>query len=67
MTLDELRRLDPKKIGSWPVLPKLGVLLLVLLAILGAAYWFIWNDQLAQNESERAKTESLKTTFLDKK
>ncbi len=67
MTLDELRRLDPKKIGSWPVLPKLGVLLLVLLVILGAAYWFVWKDQLAQNESERAKTEQLKTTFLDKK
>lgn len=67
MTLDELRRLDPKKIGSWPVLPKLGVLLLVLLAILGAAYWFIWNDQLAENEKERKKTDDLKTTFLDKK
>jgi len=67
MTLDELRRLDPKKIGSWPVLPKLGVLLLVLLLMLGAAYWFIWKDQLAQIDSERAKTEQLKTTFLDKK
>lgn len=67
MTLDELRRLDPKKMGSWPVLPKLGMLLLVLLLILGAAYWFVWKDQLALNESERAKTEQLKTTFLDKK
>ncbi len=67
MTLDELRRLDPKKIGSWPVLPKLGVLLLVLLLILGAAYWFVWKDQLALNEAEAAKTEQLKTTFLDKK
>jgi type IV pilus assembly protein PilO len=67
MTLDELRRLDPKKIGSWPVLPKLVVLGVVLLVILGLAYWFVWQDQLAQNESERAKTEQLKTTFLDKK
>lgn len=67
MTLDELRRLDPKKIGSWPVLPKLAVLGLVLVVILGLAYWFVWQDQLAQNESERAKTEQLKTTFLDKK
>jgi type IV pilus assembly protein PilO len=67
MTLDELRRLDPKKIGSWPVLPKLGVLFIVFLIILGAAYWFIWKDQLAQIESEQGKTEQLKTTFLDKK
>lgn len=67
MTLDELRRLDPKKIGSWPVLPKLLVLLVVLLLIVGAAYWFIWQDQLAKNEAERAKTEQLKTTFIEKK
>ena len=67
MTLDELRRLDPKKIGSWPVLPKIGVLLLLLLLIIGAAYYFLWSDQLAQIETERNKTEQLKTTFLDKK
>lgn len=67
MTLDELRRLDPKKIGSWPVLPKLGMLLLLLIAIIGAAYYFLWADQLAQIEAEHAKTEQLKTTFLGKK
>ena len=67
MTLDELRRLDPKKIGSWPVLPKVGVLLLLLIAIVGAAYYFLWADQLTQIEAERAKTEQLKTTFLGKK
>jgi type IV pilus assembly protein PilO len=67
MTLDELRRLDPKKIGSWPVLPKLLVLLLLLLLIVGAAYYFVWADQLTQIDTERAKTEQLKTTFVDKK
>lgn len=67
MTLDELKRLDPKKIGSWPVLPKLVFLLAVLLLILGLAYYFIWSDQLAQIDSERAKTDQLKATFLEKK
>ena len=67
MTLAELQRLDYKKIGSWPALPKLGVLFLVLLLILGAAYWFVWKDQLAQIDTESAKTDQLKTTFLDKK
>src|SRR5262245_37064184 len=67
MTLDELRRLDPKKIGSWPVLPKLGVLLLVLLLIIGAAYYFVWSDQLAQIDTEREKTGKLKDTFIEKK
>ena len=67
MTLDELKRLDPKKIGSWPVLPKLGVLFLLLAAIVGAAYYFLWDDQLKQIDTERTKTEQLKTTFIDKK
>jgi type IV pilus assembly protein PilO len=67
MTLDELRRLDPKKIGSWPVLPKVLVLLALLILIIGAAYYFIWSDQLAQIDSERAKTDQLKNTFVDKK
>jgi type IV pilus assembly protein PilO len=67
MTLDELRRLDPKKIGSWPALPKLAVLLALLILIIVAAYYFLWSDQLTQIDSERAKTEQLKTTYTDKK
>ena len=67
MTLDELRRLDPKKIGSWPVLPKMGVLLLVLVVIIGASYWFDWKAQTEQIEAEKAKEEGLKKTFVDKK
>jgi type IV pilus assembly protein PilO len=67
MTLDELKRLDPNKIGSWPLLPKLGVLLLLLIALVGAAYWFDWQDQLAQIDGAKAKEEQLRTTFLEKK
>jgi len=67
MTLDELKRLDPNKIGSWPILPKLGVLFLLLIALVGAAYWFDWQDQLAQIDGAKAKEEQLRTTFLEKK
>ena len=67
MTLDELRRLDPKKIGSWPLGPKIGVLTLALLAILGAAYWFDWSAQMEQIDAERAKEAELKQTFVVKK
>ncbi len=67
MTLDELKRLDPKKIGSWPILPKFGVLLGLLLLLVFAAYWFDWQDQMAQIDEARAKEEQLRSTFLSKK
>lgn len=67
MTLEELRRLDPKKIGSWPVLPKLGVLALVLVLIIFASYWFDWQHQIEQIKSEEQKEEKLRATFIDKK
>lgn len=67
MTLEELRRLDPKKIGSWPVMPKLGVLVLVLVAIIFASYWFDWQHQIEQIKAEEQKEEKLRATFIDKK
>jgi len=67
MTLDELKRLDPNKIGSWPILPKLGVLLILLLLLVFASYWFDWQNQLAQIDEAKSKEEQLRTTFLNKK
>ncbi len=67
MTLDELKRLDPNRIGSWPILPKLGVLLLLLLVLVFVSYWFDWQDQITQIDGAKAKEEQLRTTFLSKK
>lgn len=67
MTLDDIKRLDPKKIGSWPAMPKLAVLLLVLLVIVGASYWFDWKGQVEQIDGEKAKEAQLRVTFVDKK
>jgi type IV pilus assembly protein PilO len=67
MTLDDLRRLDPKKIGSWPAAPKVGALIIVLLLVIAAGYWFDWSNQVAQIDAEKAKEEQLKTTFISKK
>jgi type IV pilus assembly protein PilO len=67
MTLDELRRLNPRDIGTWPVLPKLGVLLLLLLAILGAGYMLDWAGQWDELTSARGKEDTLRNAFLEKK
>ncbi|MBX9962945.1 MAG: type 4a pilus biogenesis protein PilO [Burkholderiales bacterium] len=67
MTLDDLRRLDPRDVGNWPVLPKLGVLVLMLLLLVFGGYWFDWKDQLDELASERQKETDLRAKFLDKK
>ncbi len=67
MTLDELRSLDPKNIGSWPALPKLGVLLLALLALIAASYFLDWQSQLESISEAKKKEISLRETFLNKK
>jgi len=67
MTLDDLRRLDPKNIGSWPALPKLGVLLLALIAIVVASYFLDWQAQFEAIDGAKKKELALRDTFLDKK
>ena len=67
MTLDELRRLNPRDIGSWPVLPKLGVLLGLVIAILVAGDALDWSNQWDQLTAARAKEDQLRDQFLDKK
>ncbi|MBI3528587.1 MAG: type 4a pilus biogenesis protein PilO [Betaproteobacteria bacterium] len=67
MTLDDLRRLNPRDIGSWPALPKLGALFILLLVLVFAGYWFDWQNQLDDLARDRAKEQDLRTAFLDKK
>ncbi len=68
MTANELQRyLDPKRIGGAPILVKIGVLLVVLLLIVGASYWFDWQDQIEKISNEATKEEGLRKTFLTKK
>jgi type IV pilus assembly protein PilO len=67
MTLDDLRRLNPRDVGSWPVVPKLGALLILLLFIVFAGYWFDWRNQLEELAQARDKEQELRTAFLDKK
>ena len=68
MTQAELQRyLDPKRIGSAPVLIKLGVLLVLLVLIIGASWYFDWDDQLTRINGEAQKEDGLRKTFLTKK
>jgi type IV pilus assembly protein PilO len=67
MTLDDLQRLNFKDIGNWPVLPKLGLLLIILLLIVFLGFWFDWRAQADELEVSRQKEQELRQKFLDKK
>lgn len=66
MTFDDIRNLDPREIGSWPIAPKLVALLLVLVGIVAAGFWFDWRIQIEQLDAARQKEQQLQTSFLDK-
>ena len=67
MTLDDFRRLNFREVGSWPWLPKIIVLLLVMLFIVGLGAFFDWKDQwetLGAAEQDEVK---LKGEYTQKK
>jgi type IV pilus assembly protein PilO len=65
--LDQFKNLNGRDPGSWPALPKLGLLLLLLVAILAVAYFFDWQGQLEELEAGRAQETKLKQEYVDKK
>jgi len=67
MTLDDLRRLDPKNIGNWPLGPKVAALLALLAVIIFLSYWFDWQHQIEELDTHRAKEAQLRQTFVEKK
>jgi len=67
MTLDELRGLDPKEAGNWPIPVQLLCMLLLFGLLLTGGYFYVWADQLQALDAGQAKEEQLKQQFLDKK
>jgi type IV pilus assembly protein PilO len=67
MNLDEFRKLDPKDIGSWPIIPKALALVALFFLIIFAGYWFDWQNQLAELDAAKQKEAQLRDTFIGKK
>ncbi|HNP25727.1 MAG TPA: type 4a pilus biogenesis protein PilO [Nitrosomonas sp.] len=65
--LEELRHLDPNDPGKWPASIRTAALFLLLIVIIMAGYYFIWQDQLNNLENARAEEQTLKDSYLVKK
>lgn len=67
MTLDELRNLDLKDLGSLPLPAKIAALIIVCFLILAGGYWFVIADLLAAKERAQQEEQQLRETYLNKK
>ena len=67
MTLDEIRRLNIRDAGNWPLLPKVAVLVAIFLAIVVAGLFLDWKDQWeALGKAEQVEV-GLQTQYTEKK
>jgi type IV pilus assembly protein PilO len=67
MNLDDLRNLNLRDVGTWPLLPKIAILFLIFIAIVGAGFLLDWKDQWDSLELAQAQENKLKDEYAQKK
>jgi type IV pilus assembly protein PilO len=67
MTLDDLRTLNFKDIGNWPMLPKALALAAIVIAIVALGYFLDWKDQMESLELAQNEETKLKDQYSQKK
>jgi type IV pilus assembly protein PilO len=67
MTLDDIRRLNIRDAGNWPLLPKLVILGVLFLLILAAGAFFDWSDQIEALNKSQDEEVKLREAYASKK
>jgi type IV pilus assembly protein PilO len=67
MTLDDIRRLNFREAGNWPLLPKVAVLGLLVVLILVAGAFFDWKDQIDALDRAQDEEAKLRVSYSEKK
>ena len=65
--LNDFRNLNPNDVGTWPLAPRIGVLLGLFVLILVAGWWFWWSEQLETLTQRQLDEVKLKEEFVAKK
>ncbi|MGM0593596.1 MAG: type 4a pilus biogenesis protein PilO [Pseudomonadota bacterium] len=63
---DQFRNLDPDNIGSWPILVRGFIVMIVAIAVLGAGYYFDTQKQLEELKRSQSEEATLKKDFETK-
>jgi type IV pilus assembly protein PilO len=67
MTLDDLRRLNLREVGSWPLLPKAVALALIFVIIVIAGALLDWRDQFEALDAAQQVEVKLRDEYASKK
>ncbi|MEO8975894.1 MAG: type 4a pilus biogenesis protein PilO [Casimicrobiaceae bacterium] len=67
MTFDELRSLNFREVGNWPMLPKVLILGVLFMLILAAGAAFDWKDQFDTLDAARQQETKLREEYTQKK
>ncbi len=64
---EQFRNLNTRDPGTWPPVPKLALLCLLLIALLVGAYFLDWQSELDELDAGREQEAKLKQDYVDKK
>jgi type IV pilus assembly protein PilO len=67
MNLDDIRRLNLRDAGNWPLLPKVLILGLLFLLIVAAGAFLDWKDQLETLDKKQDEETKLRQSYAEKK
>jgi type IV pilus assembly protein PilO len=67
MNLEDIRRLNIREVGNWPMLPKVGLLAILFLAIVALGAFFDWKDQYEALQVAEQQESRLKEEYTQKK
>jgi type IV pilus assembly protein PilO len=67
MNLDDIRRLNIRDAGNWPLPAKIGVLTLGFVVILVIGGWLDWRDQFDTLDQAQAEEGTLRAAYASKK
>ena len=67
MTLDDIRRLNFREAGTWPISVKVVMLLILVLLIVAAGAFFDWKDQYETLGNVQQEELKLRDQYTQKK
>ena len=67
MTFDDIRRLNIRDVGNWPLLPKVVVLGVIFLVIVAVGALLDWKDQYEALDRVQQEEQKLRAQYQEKK